>query len=130
MPAATGDRMSYIDGFIIPVRPANKEAYKTQAQKSAKLFQEYGATQVVETWGDDIPNGKTTDFKMAVKAEGDEQIVFSWMVWPSKEVRDAAMTKMKTDPRWADLGEMPFDGKRMIFGGFVPLFDSTNALMK
>ena len=116
--------MSYIDGFVIPVPTAKKQAYRDMAAKAAPLFQEYGATRMVECWGDDVPDGKVTACKGAVKAEPDETIVFSWIVWPSKEVRDAANKKMMDDPRMKMPDDMPFDPKRMIFGGFVPLFDT------
>jgi uncharacterized protein YbaA (DUF1428 family) len=116
--------MSYIDGFVIPVPTAKKQAYRDMAAKAAPIFQEYGATRIVECWGDDVPDGKVTDFKGAVKAEPSETVVFSWIVWPSKEVRDAANKKMQDDPRMKMPDDMPFDGKRMIFGGFEPLFDS------
>ena len=115
--------MNYIDGFVVPVPVGKKEAYRAMAAKVWPLFQEYGATRLVECWGDDVPDGKTTDFKMAVKAESGENVVFSWIVWPSKEVRDAANPKMREDPRMQPDGEMPFDGKRMIFGGFETLLD-------
>ena len=118
--------MSYIDGFVIPVPKEKKEAYREMAAKAAPLFKEFGATRLVECWGEDIPDGKVTDFKMAVKAEEDENVVFSWIVWPSKQVRNDGHNKMMSDPRMEDMfaDGMPFDGKRMIFGGFVPLFDT------
>lgn len=116
--------MSYIDGFVIPVPTGKKEAYRDVAAKAAPLFLEYGATRIVECWGDDVPDGKVTDFKRAVNAEAGENVVFSWIVWPSKEVRDAGSLKMRDDPRMKMMGDMPFDGKRMIFGGFALLFDS------
>ena len=119
--------MSYIEGFVIPVRNSNKQAYREMAAKAAPIFQEYGAERIVECWADDVPDGKLTDFKRAVKAEADETVVFSWIVWPSKQVRDAGNQKMKDDPRMQMTGDMPFDGKRMIFGGFEPLFDSDGA---
>jgi uncharacterized protein YbaA (DUF1428 family) len=115
--------MSYVDGFVIPVPTANKDAYKKMAASAWPIFKEFGALQLVECWGDDIPDGKLIDFKRAVAAQAGEQTVFSWVVWPSKEVRDAAHKKMYEDERMKSLGDMPFDGKRMIFGGFEPLLE-------
>ena len=115
--------MGYADGFLVPVPAANKDAYRDMAAKAAALFKEYGAPRVVEAWGDDVPDGKVTDFKGAVKAKADESVVFSWIEWPSKEVRDAAREKMMAGS--ADAGpHMPFDGKRMIYGGFAPILDA------
>ena len=122
--------MSYIDGFVVPVPTGKKEAYREICASAARLFKEYGATRVVECWGDDVPTGKITDFKGAVKAEEGETIVFSWIEWPSKEVRDQANEKMKSDPRMKPSADMPFDGKRMIFGGFDVLFDTSGELQK
>jgi uncharacterized protein YbaA (DUF1428 family) len=116
--------MSYIDGFVIPVPTAKKQAYREMAAKAAPIFREYGATRIVECWGDDVPAGKVTDFPGAVKAESVESVVFSWIVWPSKAVRDAGNQKMKDDPRMQMTEGMPFDGKRMIFGGFEILLDT------
>jgi uncharacterized protein YbaA (DUF1428 family) len=116
--------MSYIDGFVIAVPTANKDAYRELAERAAAVFREYGATHVVEAWGDDVPEGKLTDFRMAVKATADENVVFSWITWPSKEARDAGMKKSMEDPRLKpDSASMPFDGKRMIFGGFAPIVE-------
>ena len=116
--------MKYVDGFVVAVPADKKEAYLALAAKAAPLFKEFGATRVVECWTDDVPDGKLTDFRMAVKAEDNEEVVFSWIEYPSKEVRDAANAKMMADPRMKDMGEsMPFDGKRMIYGGFAPILD-------
>lgn len=116
--------MSYVDGFVVPVPAANKQAYREACARVAVVFKEYGATRIVECWGDDVPDGKVTDFKGAVKAKAGENVVFSWIVWPSKSVRDAANEKMRTDPRMQPSGDMPFDGQRMISGGFEILFDT------
>jgi uncharacterized protein YbaA (DUF1428 family) len=114
--------MPYIDGFVLAVPAANKQAYVETAAAFAELFREYGATRIVECWGDDVPDGKLTDFRRAVKAEDSEVVVFSWIEYPSKEVRDAANAKMRADPRMTN-APMPFDGKRMIYGGFAPVLD-------
>jgi uncharacterized protein YbaA (DUF1428 family) len=110
--------MAYVDGFLIAVPNAKREAYRDLAAMAAPIFREHGALSVVECWGDDVPEGKLTSFPMAVKLEPDETVVFSWIVWPSREARDAGNAKVMADPRMQPPGEMPFDGKRMIFGGF------------
>jgi len=111
--------MTYFEGFIVPVPKANKEAYRKHASDAAPLFQEFGVTRMVEAWGDDVADGKVTDFKKAVNAKDDEDVVFSWFEYPSKQERDAATDKFTNDPRMKEMGaSMPFDGKRMIFGGF------------
>ncbi|MDQ6628279.1 MAG: DUF1428 domain-containing protein [Pseudomonadota bacterium] len=116
--------MNYVDGFIVAVPNGNRDSYRAMAAKAWLLFKEFGATRQVECWGDDVPVGKTTDFQRAVKAEAGETVVFSWIEYPSKEIRDAAGAKMRSDPRMKEFMEnMPFDGKRMIYGGFVPLLD-------
>jgi uncharacterized protein YbaA (DUF1428 family) len=111
--------MTYFEGFIVPVPKANKEAYRKHASEGAPLFQEFGVTRMVEAWGDDVADGKVTDFKKAVNAKDDEDVVFSWFEYPDRKARDAANEKMMSDPRMKDMGtNMPFDGKRMIMGGF------------
>lgn len=116
--------MKYVDGFVVAVPAENKEAYKALAAKAAPLFKEFGALRIVECWADDVPEGSVNDFRMAVKAGENEEVVFSWIEYPSKEVRDAANQKMMSDPRMKEFGdEMPFDGKRMIYGGFAPILD-------
>jgi uncharacterized protein YbaA (DUF1428 family) len=108
---------------VIPVPAAGKEAYRALAARAAPAFKEYGATRVVECWGDDVPDGKQTDFKRAVDANEDEVVVFSWIEWPSKQVRDEARPKIMADPRMQPDGDMPFDATRMIYGGFAGLLD-------
>ena len=115
--------MSYIDGFVIPVPAGNKEAYRAAALKAVEVFKRCGAIRVVECWGDDVPDGKVTDFKRAVDAKEGETVVFSWIEWPSKEVCDKVNKEMREDPAMKDM-DMPFDGKRMIYGGFAPLLDT------
>lgn len=116
--------MSYVDGYVIAVPTVNKEAYRKLAEEASVIFKEHGALSVVENWGNDVPKGETTSFPMAVKCKEDETVVFSWITWPSKEVRDAGMKKAMEDPRMkCDPSAMPFDGKRMIFGGFETIVD-------
>lgn len=111
--------MAYIDGFVIAVPTANKDKFVEHARSFDPLFIEYGAIRVVEGWGDDVPDGKQTDFRRAVQGKADEAIVFSWVEWPDKATRHAAMKKMMEDPRMVPkTNPMPFDGARMIFGGF------------
>lgn len=120
--------MTYIDGFVIACPKENRQKFIDHASKADPMFVEMGALRVVECWADDVPDGKTTDFRMAVKAEAEEDVLFSWIEWPDKATRDAAYAKMMSpdfkDPRMdPELNPMPFDGKRMIFGGFSPVFD-------
>ncbi len=117
--------MTYIDGFVIPVLPGKRDAYVAMATRAAPIFREHGAIQVVETLSDDVPHGKVTDFYRAVAAEEGETLAFSWIVWPSKDARDAGMAKVMADERMNDQ-DVPFDMKRMIFGGFDVVLD-TNA---
>ncbi|QQR89563.1 MAG: DUF1428 domain-containing protein [Myxococcales bacterium] len=112
----------YIDGYLIPVPKANKEKYLEAAKKAAHMFKEYGASRIVEGWGDDVPKGKVTDFYGAVKSKEDEVVMFSWIEWPSKAVRNEGMKKMMEDAKMKDM-DMPFDGQRMIYGGFDPILD-------
>ncbi|TDK33734.1 DUF1428 domain-containing protein [Luteimonas terrae] len=116
--------MPYIDGFVIAVPTANKQKFIDHANLGDSVFIEYGATRVLECWGDDVPDGTRTDFRKAVQARDDETVVFSWIEWPDKATRDAGMQKMMdgTDPRMdPERNPMPFDGKRMIYGGFSPV---------
>lgn len=117
--------MSYIDGYLLAVPTDKREKYRDAAEKSWPLFKEWGALRHVECWGDDVPQGKWTDFFRAVQAAENETVVFAWIEYPSKEVRDAAAKKMREDPRMQELAEgMNFvDGKRMVFGGFAPILD-------
>jgi len=110
--------------LVIPVPTDKKEAYRKMAAEVAPVFKENGALRIVECWGDDVPDGKVTDFKGAVKARPDENVVLSWVVWPSKEVRDAANKRIMSDPRMQPRPDMPFDGKRLIFAGFEILLDT------
>ena len=116
--------MSYVDGFVAAVPTANRETYRRHAEIAAEVFKEHGALNVVECWGDDVPEGKLTSFPMAVKREDGETVVFSWIVWPSREARDAGMKKSMEDKRLQpDANPMPFDGKRLIYGGFETIVE-------
>jgi uncharacterized protein YbaA (DUF1428 family) len=111
--------MTYVDGFIAAVPTANRERYRQYAEAAAAVFKEHGALSLVECWGDDVPEGKLTSFPMAVKRADDETVVFSWITWPSRAARDAGMKNVMADPRLQpDRNPMPFDGKRLIYGGF------------
>lgn len=117
--------MNYVDGFVLAVPTANREIYKTHAETAAVVFKDHGALKLVECWGDDVPDGEVTSFPMAVKRKPDETVVFAWITWPSREVRDVGMKKVMEDPRLqAGATSMPFDGKRMIFGGFQMIVDA------
>jgi uncharacterized protein YbaA (DUF1428 family) len=115
--------VAYLDGFVAPVREENKEAYRAMAAKAAAVFLEFGALRVVESWGDDVPHGKVTDFYRAAQAEEGENVVFSWVIWPSKEARNAGWEKVMADERMKPEGDMPFDGKRLFWGGFETIVD-------
>ncbi len=118
--------MAYIDGFVIAVPKDNRQKFIDHAAMADPVFMELGATRIYECWEDDVPDGQVTDFRRAVRATADEAVVFSWIEWPDKATRDAAMAKMMAgdlnDPRMDPaINPMPFDGKRMIFGGFAPV---------
>ena len=116
--------MTYVDGYVVPVPTANRDAYLKLARDAAAVFKEHGALKVVECWGDDVPEGKVTSFPMAVKIEQSETVVFSWIIWPSRKVRDEGNKKVMADPRMQPGQNMPFDGKRMIYGGFDMMLES------
>jgi uncharacterized protein YbaA (DUF1428 family) len=119
--------MTYFEGFIVPVPEANKEAYRKSAADAAPIFQEFGVDRHVEAWDNDVPEGKVTDFRTAVNARPDEKVVFSWFEYPDKATRDAANERMRTDERMKEFGaNMPFDAKRMIYGGFEPIVEEGN----
>jgi uncharacterized protein YbaA (DUF1428 family) len=111
--------MTYFEGFIVPVPEANKDSYRQHAAEAAPIFKDIGVARHFEAWDSDVPEGKVTDFRKAVDAKPDEKVVFSWFEYPDKATRDAANEKMMSDPRMEEMGaNMPFDGKRMIMGGF------------
>jgi uncharacterized protein YbaA (DUF1428 family) len=114
--------MSYVDGFVIAVPTTNRQEFIDHAKKFDNLFMKHGATRIVECWGDDVKDGKVTDFRRAVQANDKETVVFSWVEWPDKPTRDNAITKMMSEPEMSS-NAMPFDGKRMIFGGFSPVLE-------
>jgi len=117
--------MKYVDGFVAAVPTANREVYRKHAQIAAAVFKEYGALEVMECWGDDVPEGKLTSFPMAVKRKQDETVIFSWIVWPSRAARDEGMKKSMEDPRLdMKANPMPFDGQRLIYGGFEVLLSA------
>jgi uncharacterized protein YbaA (DUF1428 family) len=119
--------MTYVDGYVLAVPTANKDIFKQHAEAAAAVFKEYGALRVVECWGDDVPPGEVTSFPLAVKCQEDETVCFSWIIWPSRQVRDDGLQKSMADPRMQPEtnpnAEMPFDGKRMIYGGFEMIVD-------
>ena len=117
--------MPYIDGFVIACAKANKDKFIAHAETTDALFIEYGATRIMECWEDDVPDGDTTDFRRAVKAKDDEAVLFSWVEWPDKATRNKAMETMMEDPRMdPEKNPMPFDSKRMIYGGFTPVYSA------
>jgi uncharacterized protein YbaA (DUF1428 family) len=116
---------SYVDGFVVPVAENKREAYGELAAKMAKVFRQHGATRVIEAFGDDVPKGEVTDFYRAVKAEDGESVVFSFIEWPDKATRDEAWGKIMADESMKPQGDMPFDGKRMFWGGFEKVIDTS-----
>ena len=114
----------YVDGWVVPVPESKREAYRDLASKNAKFFREYGATRVVEAWGDDVQKGKVTDFFRAIKAEDGENVVFALIEWPDKATRDESWGKIMKDERMQPQGDAPFDGKRMFWGGFEKIIDT------
>nr|WP_225583528.1 DUF1428 domain-containing protein [Pseudoxanthomonas sp. PXM02] len=118
---------SYVDGFVLPAPANGKDAFTDFAGTYDAIFMEYGAARIIEAWGDDVPHGKQTDFFRAVQAKDDENVAFSWIEWPDKAARDAGNKNVMADPRMdpASQGDtpMPFDGQRMIYGGFIPVVE-------
>jgi uncharacterized protein YbaA (DUF1428 family) len=114
----------YFQSVVIPVKTGNKQAFLEMANKMSSIFAEHGATRSVECWGDDLMDGKVTDFRKAVQATGDETVVFSWDWWPDKAAYDAAMKKLMADDRMKPDGSMPFDGRRLIYGAFETCLDT------
>ena len=114
----------YVDGFVVPVPTAKREAYREMAAQAAEVFKEHGALSVVEAWGDDVPPGKLTSFPMAVKLEEGETAVFAWIVWPSRAARDAGNAKAMEDPRMQPPADVPFSMERTIYGGFEALVEA------
>ncbi len=111
--------MAYVDGFLAAVPIANRDAFIAHAKQFGDVLREFGALNVTDCWGSDIPEGKVTSFPLAVQCKEDETVTFSWVVWPDKTTRDAAWEKMQTDPRFSsENNPMPFDGKRIVYGGF------------
>ena len=116
--------MNYVDGFVAAVGAGDEERYVEHSRRMSALFREFGAVRQVECWGDDVPGGKVTDFRRAVAAEEGEVVVLGWIEWPSREVRDAAWKKIMEDPRMREASDPPFDGKRMIYGGFRTVLEA------
>lgn len=117
--------MLYVDGFVAAVPTQNREKFIAHAKIAAEVMKEYGALGVTECWGDDVPDGEITSFPLAVQKKDDESVVFSWISWPDKATRDAGMKQMMEDPRMQpDVNPMPFDGKRIIYGGFSVVLQS------
>jgi uncharacterized protein YbaA (DUF1428 family) len=128
--AETGDAQAkpgYVDGIVLAVPSDNKQAYRAMAEKMGALFHEYGARRIVDSWGEDVPDGETTDYNRATHKQDGETVVYSWIEWPDKDTRNTAWDKIMQDERARPDGESPFDGKRMMWGGFAPILDETLA---
>ncbi|HET6523740.1 MAG TPA: DUF1428 domain-containing protein [Sphingopyxis sp.] len=122
---AADGKMGYVDGYIVPVPDGNKEAYRTLAAKCSQVFLDHGATRVVEAWSDDVPDGKVTDYSRAAHKKDDEAVVYSWIEWPSKDARTSGWEKSMADERMKHEHETsPFDGQRMVYGGFEPIVEA------
>lgn len=117
--------MSYYSGFVLAVPTANREAYIEHARSAWPLFRRWGAVRMVENWGVDVPDGKVTDFRRSVQAKPDEAVLFSWIEWPDKATADSSWEKMQSDPEMERFSDMPFDGMRMIWGGFETIVDES-----
>ncbi len=116
--------MTYVDGFVAAVPSDKREEFRRHAETTGKILKEFGALKIVDCWGDDVPEGEVTSFPLAVKCQPDETVCFGWILWPSREARDAGMEKLMSDPRMShEANPMPFDGKRMIFGGFEMILE-------
>jgi len=120
--------MPYIDGFVLAVPAASKQEFIEHAEFVDSLIIEFGATRILECWADDVPDGEVTDFRRAVQAKEEEEVVFAWVEWPDKATRDTGMKKMQeqaaNDERWdPEKNPPPFDGKRMVWGGFKPVVE-------
>ncbi|MEQ8709941.1 MAG: DUF1428 domain-containing protein [Rhodospirillales bacterium] len=116
--------MTYVNGFVAAVPTANRDIYREHSEAAAVVFKDHGALKLVECWGDEVPDGEVTSFPMAVKCQSDETVCFSWVVWPSKEASKAGWEKIMADPRMSpENNPMPFDGQRMIYGGFEMIVD-------
>ncbi|EMD82216.1 DUF1428 domain-containing protein [Pacificimonas flava] len=117
--------MTYVQGFVLPVPETKKAAYREMAESFWSYLKKHGAIETMEAWGVDLPKGETTDFHRAVKAEEGETVVFSWIIWPDRETCDKAAAAMQSDPDMQMPGDMPFDGKRMFWGGFEPIWQTS-----
>ena len=118
--------MPYYDFFLCAVPTTNRDRYTSHAEQAWEIFRRHGALALHEAWGDDVPDGEVTSFPMAVHKQDDETVVASWTIWPDKATRDAGWQAIMQDPATDALGELPFDGKRMMWGGFAPILSVTS----